>query len=162
MVMELTENIVWDALNEVMDPEIPVLSVVDLGIITSVRINDKSLFVNVTPTFAGCPAIKHIENAIKERLLALPFEHVEVKTTFDITWNSDMISDKGREILKNFGLAPPKRHCGNISIESLKNTICPYCGSDKTVMKSVFGSTLCRTLHECKACLQAFEGFKPL
>ncbi len=153
---------VWKALEQVMDPEIPVLSVVDLGIITGVEMENEQIRISLTPTFAGCPAIRYIENSIVEKLNELGFQNVTVKTTFDVTWTSDMISDKGRELLKNFGLAPPKKHCGNISMKTAEQVTCPYCGSQNTDMKSLFGSTLCRTLHECRACLQAFEGFKPI
>lgn len=161
MVSPLSENQVMVALEAVMDPEIPVLSVVDLGIITGVEIDENRVKVNMTPTFSGCPALKLMEKQVKEAVESLGVQ-AEVVTNFDVAWSSNRISEKGREIIKNFGLAPPPKHTGNPDFEAMRHTACPYCGSENTSMKSPFGPTLCRSLHYCFDCLQAFEQFKPV
>lgn len=154
---------IFKALEDVKDPEIPTISVVDLGIITDVKVEeDNSVSISMTPTFSGCPALKMLENLVKERVEKLGIENVNVKTTFDVHWNTNMITAKGREMLKKHGLAPPPEHTGLIKIDVLKNIPCPYCGSNDTELKSPFGPTLCRSLHYCNNCKQAFEQFKPV
>ena len=162
-VKQISKPDILKALEEVKDPEIPTISVVDLGIITDVKINgDESVLIMMTPTFSGCPALKMLENLVKGRIESLGVEKVEVKTTFDVQWNTNMITVKGREMLKKHGLAPPPELKGVIQIETLKNVTCPYCGSKDTELKSPFGPTLCRSLHYCNNCKQAFEQFKPV
>lgn len=154
---------IWDALRGVMDPEIPVLSVVDLGIITGVELSPaQSVVVRMTPTFAGCPAIRLMEKQVGEAVELLGYEHVRVETDFSVTWNSNRISEQGREIIKNFGLAPPPKHNGEPDLDRLQHTECPYCASANTTLKTPFGPTLCRSMHYCFDCLQAFEQFKPV
>jgi ring-1,2-phenylacetyl-CoA epoxidase subunit PaaD len=154
---------VLTALEDVKDPEIPTISVVDLGIITDVKISsDESVSITMTPTFAGCPALKMLEKLCKERIEQIGIKNVEVKTTFDVHWNTNMITLKGKEMLKKHGLAPPPNINGLIQIEVLKNVRCPHCESKNTELKSLFGPTLCRSLHYCNDCFQAFEQFKPV
>ena len=161
--VNITEQDILKALDDVKDPEIPTISVVDLGIITDVKISESDFVsVTMTPTFAGCPALKILESMVKERLIQLGIENVEVKTNFDVHWDTNMITPKGREMLKKHGLAPPPEHNGFIQIEVLKKVKCPYCGSNDTELKSPFGPTLCRSLHYCNNCMQAFEQFKPV
>lgn len=162
MVIERTKNEVLTALEQVMDPEIPALSVVDLGIITDVLIDGDKASVKMTPTFSGCPAIKLMEKQVHDAVKALGFEEVSVETNFEVQWTTNRISHKGREIIKNFGMAPPPIHDGNPDLNLIAQTACPHCGSANTTMKSPFGPTLCRSLHYCYDCLQAFEGFKPV
>ena len=150
-----------EALSLVMDPEIPVLSVVDLGMITGIAYLDEKVIVKMTPTFSGCPAIKLLEKQIGDAVRALGVD-AEVQTSFDIPWSTNRISDKGREIIKNFGLAPPPKYMTEPNLEALRYTACPYCNSENTTMKTPFGPTLCRSLHYCYDCLQAFEQFKPV
>lgn len=162
-VNKITVEDILVALEDVKDPEIPTISVVDLGIITEIIIlNEDSVSIKMTPTFAGCPALKMLESLVRERIEKLGIEKVEVNTTFDVHWNTNMITTKGREMLKKHGLAPPPAHNGLIQIDVLKNVRCPYCGSKNTDLKSPFGPTLCRSLHYCNDCLQAFEQFKPV
>jgi ring-1,2-phenylacetyl-CoA epoxidase subunit PaaD len=159
----ITKEEILTALEDVKDPEIPTISVVDLGIISDVKIKeDNSVSVTMTPTFSGCPALKMLENLVKEKIESLDIENVEVKTTFDVPWNTNMITVKGKEMLKKHGLAPPPQHDGIIQIDILTHIPCPYCGSKQTILKSPFGPTLCRSLHYCNNCLQAFEQFKPV
>lgn len=159
----ITKEEILEALEDVKDPEIPTISVVDLGIVTDVKINEAdSVSITLTPTFSGCPALRILENLVKERISRLDVESVSVKTTFDVQWNTDMITEKGREMLKKHGLAPPPIHKGMVQIDILKYVKCPYCGSANTDLKTPFGPTLCRSLHYCNNCLQAFEQFKPV
>jgi len=159
----ITKEEILTALEDVKDPEIPTISVVDLGIVTDVKIDEaNSVSVTLTPTFAGCPALKILENLVKERISRLDVASINVKTTFDVPWNTDMITEKGRKMLKKHGLAPPPMHKGIIQIEVLKYVKCPYCESTNTELKTPFGPTLCRSMHYCHNCLQAFEQFKPV
>jgi ring-1,2-phenylacetyl-CoA epoxidase subunit PaaD len=159
----ITKKEILNALEDVKDPEIPTISIVELGIVTDVIVNDENFVtVTLTPTFAGCPALNYMEELVKKRIEELDVNGVEVKTTFDVPWNTDKISERGREMLKKHGLAPPPYHNGLIQIEFLNNVKCPYCGSTKTDLKTPFGPTLCRSLHYCNNCKQAFEQFKPV
>lgn len=159
----LTRNEILGALDDVKDPEIPTISVVDLGIVTGIDISDDNFIsVKLTPTFSGCPALKVMENMVKERIEKLDISGCEVKTNFDTQWNTNMITEKGREALKKHGLAPPEHFNGLVQIEMLEKVKCPHCGSRNTELKSPFGPTLCRSLHYCNSCLNAFEQFKPV
>jgi ring-1,2-phenylacetyl-CoA epoxidase subunit PaaD len=159
----ISEKEIWQALEVVKDPEIPTLSMVDMGIITKVEIRGESnVFVEMTPTFTGCPAIKMMENMVADRLKEIGIETIEVKTTFDKPWNSNKLTERGLLCLKKHGLAPPPKHNGEITNELLEISVCPHCGSSNTEMKTPFGPTLCRSMHYCNNCLQAFEQFKPV
>lgn len=159
----ISKEDILEALQDVKDPEIPTISVVDLGIITDVQVSDDNFVrVTMTPTFSGCPALKIMENMVKERIEQLNVKGVDVKTSFDTQWTSDMITEKGLEGLKKHGLAPPVRHNGLVQIDMISHVECPLCGSKNTVLKSPFGPTLCRSLHYCNDCLNAFEQFKPV
>ena len=153
---------ILEALAEVMDPEIPTLSVIDLGMIGEIVIEDDAATVNLIPTFTACPAIKLLQQQIKEKILSLGFEKVQVVKDNSITWNTDRLTESGKKKLEQFGLGIPKRHCGNFSLEDIEHTNCPHCGSGNTTMNSLFGSTLCRSIHYCFDCRQSFERFKPL
>lgn len=159
----LTEQEIWQALEVVKDPEIPTLSMVDMGIITKVEVRGESnVFVEMTPTFTGCPAIKMMEGMVSDRLKEMGIQTIEVVTTFDKPWDSNKLTERGLMCLKKHGLAPPIKHQGEVTLELLEHTICPFCSSKNTEMKSPFGPTLCRSMHYCNDCLQAFEGFKPV
>jgi ring-1,2-phenylacetyl-CoA epoxidase subunit PaaD len=158
----VTPEEIIKALHEVKDPEIPTISVVDLGIITGVKINEDGVDIDMTPTFSGCPAIKILENNVRERIEAMQVGKVNVKTTFDIPWNTNMISPAGREALLKHGLAPPPMHDGYFELDVLSDVACPFCGSRNTTFNSPFGATLCRAIHYCKNCQQGFEQFKPV
>jgi ring-1,2-phenylacetyl-CoA epoxidase subunit PaaD len=153
---------VRQALFEVMDPEIPTLSIVDLGIITRIEVSDIATKVTLTPTFAGCPALKIMEDLVKDKLLEKGFPNPEVNTSFEVPWNSNMISPNGLLALKKHGLAPPQKTDGYIELEVLSDIPCPYCNSRNTTLQSPFGPTLCRSIHYCNQCLQSFEAFKPV
>lgn len=158
----ITEKEIWDVLEEVKDPEIPKISVVDMGIITGVDVENDHVKVKMTPTFAGCPAVEYMKNDIKEKVSRLPVRDVEVEVSFDVQWNSNMITEKGRRLLKESEFALPAKHDGLVNIEMLTKVECPLCGSKNTILKTPFGPTQCRAIHYCNNCLQAFEQFKPV
>ena len=146
-----------------MDPEIPTISIVDLGIVTKIASSeDKQAYVQLTPTFSGCPALKIMEEMVKEKLTSVGYEEVEVETSFETQWNTNLISEKGRAALKQHGLAQPPKHDGYIELDVLSDTPCPLCNSRNTTMQTPFGPTLCRSMHYCKNCSNAFEAFKPV
>jgi len=153
---------VWRALESVTDPEIPVINIVEMGIVADVRANATRVIVDMTPTFVGCPALEVIREGIRSAIQALGERDVDVNVVFDPPWTSDRISDEGRRKLKNFGLAPPGRACGAAATPSLDRISCPYCESTETDLESIFGPTLCRSIHYCRNCLQSFEHFKPV
>jgi ring-1,2-phenylacetyl-CoA epoxidase subunit PaaD len=160
----MTKNDVLLALEAVCDPEIPTISVVDMGIITDVVvIDDNSVRVAMTPTFVGCPAIDVMKNDVFQAVKGMGVEHVQVDVNFDVPWSTNLVTEKGRAALLKHGLAPPEPYDTlALELEVLNNIACPYCGSRNTTLKSPFGPTLCRSLHYCNGCLQAFEGFKPV
>ncbi len=158
-----TEQDIWKILEVVKDPEIPTLSMVDMGIITKIEVRgEDDVYVEMTPTFSGCPAIKMMENMVADRLREAGISSPHVVTTFDKPWDSNKITERGLMCLKKHGLAPPPKHNGEITQELLEHVPCPFCGSTNTDTKSPFGPTLCRSLHYCNNCLQAFEQFKPV
>ncbi|MFT6217039.1 MAG: ring-1,2-phenylacetyl-CoA epoxidase subunit PaaD [Roseivirga sp.] len=160
---KITEAEIKGWLDDVKDPEIPVLSLNDLGVITGIAIADSGkVTVNMTPTFTGCPAMDVMKSDVEEVLRNKEIKDFEVRLTFETQWNSNMISEKGRAALKKFGLAPPPEHNLIVDIDLLEYAICPQCDSENTIMKSPFGPALCRSLHYCNNCHQAFEQFKPL
>lgn len=160
--MVITESQILTWLEEVKDPEIPVLSLVDLGVIRKVNIADNTVSVTMTPTFSGCPAIDVMKNDIVTVLNQYGIDQVSVDVTFKDHWTSDMISDKGRKAIKDFGIAPPVSNNLVLDLDILEQVNCPHCDSDNTEMKTPFGPTLCRSIHYCHNCQQAFEQFKPL
>ena len=152
---------IWAALEKVKDPEIPVISVVEMGIVRDVLLNGAEVTVKITPTFSGCPAIDVIKSNIKNSIQELGFK-VTVETAIHPAWSSDWISDEGRQKLKDFGLSPPPRHGGRLEITFFKPAPCPYCDSLNTSIRNTFGPTLCRAIYYCNDCQQPFEQFKPL
>ncbi len=162
MTPRLTSEAVWQALGGVMDPEIPVVSVVDLGIIRAVTIADGRVTVAMTPTFAGCPALAVMQAGVVDAVRALGAEAVEVVLQLTPPWTSDWIAETARAKLAGIGLAPPVRHGGLIQLILTEAATCPYCGSRDTSMRNSFGPTLCRAIYFCNACRQGFEQFKAL
>lgn len=154
---------IWQALKEVEDPEIPVISIVDMGIVTDITIDaNGDVKVEMTPTFTGCPAIEVMRKGIEKKLSELGVERYRVELNYKTTWTSNRISEEGREKLEKFGLGRPESHEGEPRMEDIANARCPHCGSENTELKSVFGSTLCRSIHVCHDCRQSFERFKPV
>lgn len=159
----ITKETILDALSIVTDPEIPTLSVVDLGIVTDIEIHDdKAVTVTITPTFVGCPAIEVMQQDIYNCLTNLELSNVNVNVNYDTPWDSNRISEKGKQALRSFGLAPPPSFDLVLELDILHEAVCPYCQSKNTVMQTPFGPTLCRSIHYCHNCSQAFEQFKPV
>jgi ring-1,2-phenylacetyl-CoA epoxidase subunit PaaD len=158
----LTAEEVWQLLDQVSDPEIPAVSVLDLGLIRSLGVTDVCIKITMTPTFAGCPAVEVMRAAITERLQAAGAQEVEVRLVLHPPWSTDWITAQGRQKLKAFGLAPPPVHAGRLEAVLDAPTTCPYCSSRNTERKNDFGSTLCRAIYVCRDCRQPFEGFKPI
>jgi ring-1,2-phenylacetyl-CoA epoxidase subunit PaaD len=159
-VRTLGETEVWEALAEVPDPEIPVVSVVDLGLVHRVELDRGRLRVELLPTFVGCPALELIRRSVAERLAGMAPE-VEVEMTFAVPWTSDRITAEGRRRLRESGFAPPGPAGPLFSTIPMRPTAtCPFCESDDTTLENLFGPTLCRTLFWCNRCRQPFEQFK--
>jgi ring-1,2-phenylacetyl-CoA epoxidase subunit PaaD len=160
--MDAEENI-WLILKQVMDPEIPVVSVVDMGIIRGIEFQEDTHTVRVvmTPTFSGCPALEVMQRQVEASLSQAGFKP-EVKWTVSPAWSSDWITSQARQNMVSLGLAPPNRHAGFIDLALLEDVSCPYCGSQNTTQKNSFGSTLCRSIYFCNNCHQPFERFKPV
>jgi ring-1,2-phenylacetyl-CoA epoxidase subunit PaaD len=154
---------VYSWLEEVKDPEIPVLSLVDLGVITEILIDGEDVKIEMTPTFVGCPAMDYMKTEVLEVLKKHGIKNPVVEINFKNPWSSDKITERGKLALKTFGFAPPpstQEIINDLSI--LETTACPRCNGTNTEMRSPFGPTLCRSLHYCFDCKEAFEGFKPL
>lgn len=151
---------ILDALHEVKDAEIPAISVVDLGMITEIKIEGSTAQVTMAPTFVGCPAIDYMKNQIKKKVEELGFEKVEVIVDWEYKWSTNDISEKGKQQLKEFRLAPPPKIPGDVELTDLQ-AACPHCGSKNTTLNSPFGSTLCRAIYLCNDCKLSFEQFKP-
>jgi ring-1,2-phenylacetyl-CoA epoxidase subunit PaaD len=155
------EAAVWAALAEVPDPEIPRLSVVDLGVVHAIEATPDRIRVELLPTFVGCPAVELMRGAASARLAGMA-ERIEVETTFAEPWTSDRISPAGREKLRRSGFAPPipASPGGTELIPLLPTAACPHCESRRTVLENAFGPTLCRAIYYCTSCRQPFELFK--
>ncbi len=153
---------IFSILEEVLDPEVPVLSVVDLGIVRDALQTDRGWQVLITPTYSGCPATKVIEKNIVEALQQAGLQNFEVKTVLSPAWTTDWISEAGRQKLELYGIAPPLPHSPdkNSLLTHPKAIRCPRCKSMQTEMISQFGSTACKALYRCKDCLEPFDYFK--
>lgn len=159
----------WRVVSEVMDPEVPVLSITELGIVREVVVDDAGhVTVTVTPTYSGCPAMRVIEEEILGALAAAGFPDAEVRTVFQPAWTTDWIPAEAREKLRAYGIAPPGPRDadeGSSLVPLLRrreSVACPYCGSRDTVLRSEFGSTACKSTLACNACRQPFEQFKAI
>jgi len=153
----------WALLEDVADPEIPVLSVVDLGVVRDIKkVEGDGYEVTITPTYSGCPAMKMIESGIKGQLETNGYAPVRVKTVLSPAWTTDWLTEKGRKNLKEYGIAPPQK--GTVDKSALfsetRSVECPQCGSHNTKMLSQFGSTACKALHQCLDCKEPFDYFK--
>ncbi len=157
---------IWSALENVKDPEIPVISVDEMGMITVIQLpaaGKHLLTITMTPTFVGCPAIEVIKKSIREEVMNLGFDEVIVKVDFETQWTSNRMKPEAKLKLEKFGLAPPVVLSDNeLTLEQLNNVRCPHCHSTDTTLRSAFGSTLCRAIRFCFACKQGFEQFKPV
>ena len=155
---------IMDLLEDVKDPEVPVLSVIDLGVVRKVELKDGAVVVTITPTYSGCPAMKMIEEQIIEHLNSKGYENVSVDLVLSPAWTTDWLSESGRAKLKAYGIAPPEKGTEDKSalFAQPKRIECPQCGSRNTQMVSQFGSTACKALYKCSDCLEPFDYFKCL
>jgi ring-1,2-phenylacetyl-CoA epoxidase subunit PaaD len=154
----VTEDAVWSAFAEIPDPEIPVVSLVDLGVIRSVDVRNGHVHVEFTPTFLGCPALEVMKHALEDKVRELGAEP-EVEVVNDDSWGTDKITAAGREKLRAAGFAPPAPRLIQLQSQVHK---CPYCGSTDTALENLFGPTPCRSLRYCNGCKQPFVQFKTI
>jgi ring-1,2-phenylacetyl-CoA epoxidase subunit PaaD len=158
----VTADEVWEALAEIADPEIPVVSLVDMGIVRDVEVDGGRVRVGFTPTFLGCPALDVMRQQVEERIGELGAE-ADVRVVRDEAWSTDRITAAGRQKLRQAGFAPPvPRAAGTRQLVQLRSRAfrCPYCGSSDTELSNLFGPTPCRSLRYCNGCRQPFEQFK--
>jgi ring-1,2-phenylacetyl-CoA epoxidase subunit PaaD len=160
----VTAERVWEALAEIPDPEIPAVSLVDLGVVREVEVEDGRVRVRFTPTFLGCPALEVMRDEMAERIRELGAEpDIEIAT--DEGWSTDWITTEGRRKLRESGFAPPvPRGAGPTTLLQIQTAVqaCPYCGSTDTRLENLFGPTPCRSIRYCSSCRQPFEQFKTL
>jgi ring-1,2-phenylacetyl-CoA epoxidase subunit PaaD len=160
----VTAEAVWAALDEIPDPEIPVISLVDLGVVRDVAVDGEHVRIEFTPTFLGCPALEAMKRSLEETVAALGAEP-DVRVIQDDSWSTDKITPAGREKLRAAGFAPPPpREAGAPQLIQLQSKVfrCPYCGSTETRLENIFGPTPCRSLRHCSSCKQPFEQFKTI
>jgi ring-1,2-phenylacetyl-CoA epoxidase subunit PaaD len=163
--MVIDPEAVLKLLHEVKDPELPMLDVVELGIVRAVDTTDGHVRIDITPTYTGCPALKMIQDDIVSMLAASEVYDVAVRTVYSPAWTTDWLSGEAKEKLRKAGIAPPNR----VQPEPLvmlerahRSVMCPFCGSSNTEERSEFGSTACKAIHYCNSCRQPFDRFKTL
>ncbi|MBR0925943.1 phenylacetate-CoA oxygenase subunit PaaJ [Bradyrhizobium sp. CCBAU 53351] len=150
----------WDAAASVVDPEIPVLTIADLGVLREVALAGDHVEVAITPTYSGCPAMNMIALEIELALERAGFSRPKVHTVLSPAWTTDWMSEEGREKLRAYGIAPPQASNSRRALFGEQTITCPQCGSDKTELLSEFGSTSCKALWRCKSCREPFDYFK--
>ena len=165
--LDISVEQVWEWLGEVADPEIPVISVVDLGIVRAVRLEGEACVVTITPTYSGCPAMQVIADSVSAALNAHGIEDVRIESRLSPAWTTDWMSEAGKAALKGYGIAPPVQQAIDISglhagirRRAAPDVACPHCGSPHTQLTSEFGSTPCKALYKCLDCREPFDYFK--
>ncbi len=160
----ITTSQIWQYLEEVPDPEVPVLSVVDLGVVRDVQVRGDEVEVTITPTYSGCPAMGVIATDIRLKLIAEGFKKVAIRNQLSPAWTTDWLSENGKRKLEEYGIAPPVQPLDNVNVLFGKDpTIrCPLCKSENTKLVSQFGSTACKAHYQCNECLEPFDYFKCL
>lgn len=158
----IDKTILYTYLEEIKDPEVPALSIIDLGIVRDIKMNDDELEVVITPTYTGCPAMDMIASAIKVELATLGFKKIKITTILFPAWTTDWMSEEGKRKLKEYGIAPPnpKQQVCNSSLFAEETIQCPQCSSYHTHRISEFGSTACKALYQCNDCKEPFDYFK--
>ena len=154
---------IWNLLAEIPDPEIPVLSIHDLGIVRKIdEINDE-IIVTITPTYSGCPAMNQFEADIVTTLNKYGYDKVSIVTTYDPPWTTDWLSEEAKKKLQDYGIAPPEQKTTDknaLLVDDRKSVTCPQCKSTNSKMISQFGSTACKSLYQCNDCMEPFDYFK--
>ena len=166
MVVSLNDKTIesaWSLLGEVMDPEVPVLSIIDLGIVRNIESENDQLIVTITPTYSGCPAMDVIAMSIRINLAAAGYSNIRIEQVLSPAWTTDWMSDNGKEKLKAYGIAPPnprQQVCNNDLFAPAEAVQCPHCNSYSTRRISEFGATACKALYQCNDCKEPFDYFK--
>ncbi len=160
MVSETARERAWKAAASVADPEIPVLSIADLGVLRDVTMDEDGVEVTITPTYSGCPAMNMIQIEIETALAEAGFNHMRVKTVLSPAWTTDWMTEEGRRKLRAYGIVPPVGPAGRRALFGETIIACPLCTSTNTECISEFGSTSCKALWRCKACREPFDYFK--
>lgn len=160
----MTEAEIWNILETVEDPEVPVLDVVNMGVVRKVEVSEDAVKVTITPTYSGCPAMDVIGENIKKTLTEKGIENLEVDLVISPPWTTDWLTPIARQRLKEYGIAPPVESSPDKSKLLTEDTVvpCPNCGSKDTKMVSIFGSTACKAHYKCNSCLEPFDYFKCL
>jgi ring-1,2-phenylacetyl-CoA epoxidase subunit PaaD len=150
----------WDIASRVVDPEIPVLTIADLGVLRDVTLNDGQVEIAITPTYSGCPAMNMIALEIELALEREGFRKPKIRTVLSPAWTTDWMSEDGRRKLREYGIAPPMPAGSRRALFGVQAVACPQCGSEDTQLLSEFGSTSCKALWRCKSCREPFDYFK--
>lgn len=159
----ISREYIFDLLENVKDPEVPVISVRELGVLRDVQVVDGKVLVTITPTYTGCPAMDVMKQDIEAELHKAGITDLEVKQILAPAWTTDWITDAGKAKLKAYGIAPPEKTADIRALKGEQPVVeCPQCGSKDTVMISAFGSTACKALWKCQDCLEPFDQFKCL
>ncbi|GAB3835363.1 1,2-phenylacetyl-CoA epoxidase subunit PaaD [Hymenobacter jeollabukensis] len=160
--LSLTEDRIWQLLEEVSDPEVPVLSILDLGIVRGVRLEGDEVHVTITPTYSGCPAMNTIATDIRLRLLAEGITRLHIHNQLSPAWTTAWMSEAGKQKLEAYGIAPPQDATGHVLNLFGQEPVlrCPHCQSTNTRLVSQFGSTACKAHYQCNDCLEPFDYFK--
>jgi len=159
---QLNIEAVWDTLRAIPDPEMPVLSLVELGVVRSVEVSGAEVRLEMTPTFSACPAYLAMEVSVRRRLAETGASQVSIQRVLDPPWSTDWLSDSARDKLRRFGIACPPRGAASEGSPATRAFECPYCGSQKTRLTNAFGCTPCRSIAFCDSCRQPFEQLKPM
>jgi ring-1,2-phenylacetyl-CoA epoxidase subunit PaaD len=170
MILEtnISTQQIWQILDQITDPEIPVISIVDLGIVRHIHRDEKGIEIFITPTYSGCPAMDVISMNIRMELLQIGFSNIKITQQLSPAWTTDWMTEKGKAQLKAYGIAPPqtlseKSHSNRIDKMLFNDEVmveCPQCQSKKTKLLSQFGSTACKALYQCQDCKEPFDYFK--
>ena len=158
----ISEKEIWDILQEVKDPEVPVLSILDLGIVRDVKTSDNNIHITITPTYSGCPAMDVISMDIRLKLIEKGYRNVFIQQQLSPAWTTEWMTEDGKQKLKAFGIAPPnpKQQFCNEEMFAEEAVQCPHCNSHHTELISQFGSTACKSMYRCLDCKEAFDYFK--
>jgi len=160
VTVDLNTQDIFNLISEIPDPEIPVITIKDLGILRDVKLVDDTCIVTITPTYTACPAMGMIEDQIKEILSSHGIQKVKVELTYTPAWTTDWLSQEAKTKLKNYGIAPPNHSSCTKLFSTADVVICPQCNSKHTTLISRFGSTACKALYKCEDCKETFDLFK--